>query len=252
MQPVDICNMALSEMGARVTLNNLNTDATPAAVNCRIWYDRLRRQLLRSAPWGFSRKVVQLTPTGSILNNPPDNQYPQLFNYAYPSDCLKVRYLLPAPPPIPGVASPAPGEPLIWYPWMMPSRNWRFLVSSVGDTSQILANIQQAVGVYNADITNCDLFDELFIGALAAALAEKLILPLSGNIQMKQGFIGIASKAVTDARAADGNEALPSTDHTPDWIAVRGLPGSAAFLGPGGMAEWGMWYCDWNTGGYGD
>ena len=75
MQPVDICNMALSEIGARVKITNLTTDTGPAAVHCNIWYDQLRKQLLRSAPWGFARYTIVLTPTGSILNNPSDNQY---------------------------------------------------------------------------------------------------------------------------------------------------------------------------------
>jgi hypothetical protein len=249
MQPVDICNMALSEMGARVKINSL-TDVTPAAVNCNIWYDQLRRLLLRSAPWGFARTTVALTQTGSILNNPPDNDYPWLFNYTYPSDCVRFRYLIPSPPPQDNTVPPVPGQPLMWLPWMMPSRDWRYVVNNIGDQRVITANLNAAIGIYNADITNVDQFDQGFIDALSAALAEKLILPLSGNVQMKSGFVNIAKSRIDEAKADDGNESISKVDHVPDWIAARGAGGYDNFINNGPTSVWGIYNCDW-SGGYG-
>lgn len=249
MQPVDICNMALSKMGARVKINSLQTDVSPAAVNCNIWYNHLRRLLLRSAPWGFARTTVLLTQTGSILNNPPNNDYPWLFNYAYPADCVRFRYLVPSPPPQQTVSPPIAGQPLVWYPWMAPNRANRYVVSNVQDAKVITTNLDMAIGVYNKDVTDCDLFDEGFVDALSAALANELIMPLAGNVALKSGFVNIAKMSLDEAKAADGNEAIASVDTTPDWIAVRGGYSDWYNGGPSAFA-WGQYNCDW-SGGYG-
>lgn len=249
MQPVDICNMALSEMGARVKINSLK-DAGPAAVNCNIWYDQLRKLLLRSAPWGFARTTVQLTQTGSIINQPPNNDYPWLFTYTYPGDCIRFRYLVPMPPPIPNTIPATPGQPLLWAPWMMPSRDWRYVISNVGGQRSITSNLNMAMGVYNADITDVDQFDQGFIDALSAALSERLILPLSGNIQLKTGFMNLARSRIDEAKADDGNEAIAKVHaQDADWITARGMPGYDNFIN-NGPTSWGQWNCDW-SGGYG-
>lgn len=249
MQPVDICNMALSKMGARSIINRL-TESTPAAVACNLWYDHLRRLLLRSAPWGFARKTIALTQSGSILTTPPSNDYPFLFNYVYPADCIKFRYLVPMPPPQAAVTGPAPGEPLIWLPWMMPRRDWRYVISNFGDAKVVTTNLNRAVGVYNTDVQNCDLFDEAFIDALSSSLANELIMPLAGNVALKSGFVNIAKASIDSAMAYDGNEAMPTTDHVPDWIAARGSPGAYDGWNGGPNSTWGQYNCEW-SGGYG-
>lgn len=251
MQPVDICNLALSKMGARVKINNLQTDTSPAAVNCNIWYDHLRRLLLRSAPWGFARNTVSLTQTGSILNTPANNDYPWLFNYTYPADCVRFRYLLPSPAPAAGVIPPTPGEPLVWAPWMMPSREWRYVVSNVNDGKVITTNLNMAIGVYNKDVKNSELFDEGFISALSAALAAELILPLSGNVALKGGMVNIAASAIVEAKADDGNESVAMVGPSEvEWIRARGGYGTYDGWNGGPAGMWGQYNCDW-SGGYG-
>jgi hypothetical protein len=67
---------------------------------------------------------------------------------------------------------------------------------------------------------------------------------------MKSGFKQLALLAINEARMNDGNEAMPKVDHTPDWIAARGVPPEPAFMGDGAMM--GSWYADWMSGSYGD
>lgn len=236
MAAVDICNQALGECGARTTIASLN-DATQAAVICKLNYDRLRKMLLRAAHWGFARKQVALAQLGTMaLGTAP---YPWMFKYAYPSDCLKVRYMI-EPAPVSPLA-PQTGEFLLPY---TSSRQWRFLIGNDVDDNQvmrrcILTNLLQAWGVYTVDVVDTDIFDDLFAGALVAALASKLVIPLTGNFGMKPSFQAEAQGAVTNARVADGNEALPSTTHTPDWIQARGLPSDFYGLAPAYGTLWG-------------
>ena len=246
---VDLCNAALSECGARGTITSLS-DTSPMAVQCSIHYNRLRQKLLRAAQWGFARQQEPLTLLGQYqLNTSP---YPWPFMYAYPADCLHIRYLLWQP--IYSTTTVAPNVSDIGSAfYMRPSRNHRFLKGNYllpGNTEVsvvIFTNVRNAICVYTQDVTDPTLFDVSFSEALIALLASRLVVPLTGNIGLKKDLEAVAMQYVIDARVADGNEGLSSTDHTPDWMRTRGLYGGVT----GGYD--GMPYGDWGTwwGGYG-
>lgn len=218
----DICNRALSEIAARATISSLS-DTSASAVNCRMHFATLRRQLLRTAPWGFARKTAALSLLGSLeLSTSP---YPWLYKYAYPADCLKIRYTLPPPPTFDPTAVLV-GDTFV-LPWTGPSRQCRFLVAVDDTTTQdakvILSNVENALLVYNKDVTNPAIWDDLFTNAMVMGLANKIVLAITGNAGMKKAYAEMAEMAIINARVADGNEAIVSTDHTPDWIATRGV-----------------------------
>jgi|SRR5882757_7155988 len=254
--PVDICNRALSEIGARATITIID-NSTPAGLQCGIWYNTIREQLLRMAPWGFARKTAALTLLGQLTDTPPASPYPWQFKYEYPVDCIKVNYILPKPPAA-TTDVPVVGIPLV--PYAMPSRNCRFLIAydetTIADvvtpSKVIVSNVCHAVGVYIADVTDCDVMDRGFKEALVAALASKLVQPLTGNAGMKGDYEKLAQMHITQARVEDANEAVPSTDHTPDWMATRGGP-VYPYGGPGGINDFtfGQWYSGYDSGSWG-
>lgn len=248
---VDICNMALSDCAARATITDLN-DGSPAANACKLWYDRMRRSLLRTAHWGFARTQNSMSQIGDLV---PDNTspYPWLWQYLYPADCIRFRYILAPPivlpanvtsPPQTGIAIPGPT-------FMTPSRNNRWLLTQGVDgdgnpVRSLVSNIQAAIGVYTRDETNTELFDDLFVLALESALSYKICNSVAGNVKLREGLRQNAVVAIADARAADGNEAIASTDNIPDWILTRGT-GSPFGWNPalntaGQGGEWGNWY----------
>lgn len=249
--PADIVNRALAEIGSRTLVTDLESEDSPAAANARLFYTPLRQQLLRAAPWGFARKTLALTTLGMLTDVPPGSPYPFLMKYEHPADCLKMRYILP--PPVTPTAGAETVDPpvsdvgLLWFPWCAPSRAWRYMIayeSSPDARRVILSNVDRALGVYTADVTDPGLFDPLFANALSMLLANKLVIPLSGNVNMKASYLQQADRAVIEARAADGNEAIPSTDHNVDWITARNVgAGQGGFNGTvfGGPA-WGSWY----------
>lgn len=246
---VDICNRALNEIGARVLLTSLG-EATPQGKTATLQYDTMRRQLLRAAPWGFARKTDLLIVEGTLAANPPTSPYPWQAKNTYPADCLKAHYILPQPTNTLVAGVPSVGDQL-FAPWCAPSRNFRYLVAYdpgsagfPGAHRVILTNTNPTLLVYTVDVTDPNQWDELFTNALVMALANKFVVPLSGNIKLKAGYAQLAEAAITQARVADGNEAVPSTDHTPDWIAARGFAGGI----PGGPStEMGMWYNGWDN-----
>lgn len=247
---IDICNMALSEVGNRAQMITSLDEASEEANQCQLWYDTLRRRLLRTAPWGFCRYQTSLAQLGDLL---PDgtSPYPWLYKYAVPSDCIKVRYIVD-PPVVPiGVIEVPPTSLVVSYTgWLAPSRSNRYMIASdVNEENQrrnvIIANVQGAIGVYNGDVTDPNLFDDLFIGALASALAYKLCMPLLGNVGERQSLAASAEDAILKARVADGNESVPRADIQVDWITTRGVGSPFGYgMGPAGAA-WGQWNCSW-------
>lgn len=240
---VDICNRALGEIGARTLIASL-AEATPAGRACALNYDTMRRQILRAAPWGFARKTLQLTRLGLLTDTPPASPYPWLAKFVYPADCLKVRYVLPTP-----AATSTPGVPNVsdmgFGQSAMPSRNNRYLPafddSVVPSKKVLLSNLSDVTCIYTADVVDPDLWDDLFANALVMGLANKLVMPLSGNVKLKSSYAQMAEQSILTARAVDGNEAVPSTDHTPDWITARGITGhaNASFAGSGfNLGSW--------------
>lgn len=240
--PIDICNRALSEIGTRSTIADFSEGSTEASA-CALWYDHMRQQLLRAAPWGFSRAQKSLSALGSWATQ--TSPYPWGFKYTYPPGALKVHYILPPNP----VADSALPVAAMQNPWCRPSRENRFIVASDTDPSTLttrkvlLSNLADAQCVYTIDETNPDLFDPQFSQALTAAIAAKIVIALTGNAGMRAGFIQSAMDAVTAARVSDGNEAMPTTDHTPDWMAVRGY----ADLATPYATSLGLWYVGYDS-----
>lgn len=225
---LDIWNQALSECGARATVA-ATTELSKEAQTLSIHYSNVRTSVLRGAPWSCARVQVALDVEESYLHDPVDNQYPWLFSYTYPEDCVQMRYLLRPP----SAGTTAPG-------WGVPDRNNRFLpgLNTDGDTRVILTNVESAIGVYTKDLTDVNLWDQGLQDAIVASLCAKIVIPMTGNVAMKSTFEQLASRAIVDARVQDANEAKPTTDHTPDWITARGCSPMAV----GVLDNLGFWY----------
>lgn len=241
---VDICNRALDEIGARVIVTTLNEN-TPQAKVANRQYDATRQQLLRAAPWGFSRKTALLVNEGLLSAVPPASPFPWQAKNTYPTDCLKMHYILPQPTSAQVAGIPTVGD-TVFAPWCSPSRNFRYIpaydpgsVSFPGAHRVLLTNVTPVLGVYTFDVTDPLMFDSLFENALVMMLANRFCNPLSGNVKMKMSYAQLAQAAIVEARVADGNEAVPSTDHVPDWIQARGMGGN---VNGGSGANLGMWY----------
>lgn len=84
---VDICNKALSLLGQR-TIVSLDDDS-PEALACRIHWEPLRDEVLRSHPWNCASKRASLN---RLLETPA---YDYDYYYQLPTDCLMVRNVEP-------------------------------------------------------------------------------------------------------------------------------------------------------------
>lgn len=79
---VEICNMALSQIGAG-SINSL-TEPSIEAQQCKLYFTTLRNQMLTGANWGFATDIKILALTENTL-------FDWVYVYQYPSDCLKIQ-----------------------------------------------------------------------------------------------------------------------------------------------------------------
>lgn len=251
MVPVEVVNIALGRIGARASVQSINpSDGSTEANIASGLYAPTIQMLLRSAHWNCARRQVfgtqlkSLYVNGSLSSNPPPQ--PFFYEYALPSDCLKVRFVPNVCVPNGALSTPLFSSPAIGA---VPQGWGGFVPFVVGlDTDAqgnlvkvILTNQPQAQFIYTADISqNPDLWDSQFLDGAIATLGAYLVNPLARNADLMREMVQMATSSISSARATDGNEALPSQDHLPDFIAIRFAGGGwgAGTAAGNNMSNW--------------
>lgn len=257
--PSDVASQVLDAIGSDFVLGDISSGSREAQVLLRAYLQCLQ-QLLRSANWDFSRKTTPLlmladrtgqTPNvGTVV--PSGYQY----EYAYPTDCMKIRFIsqhhnftaaIPSGniqiaantplmpnlgPGFPG-AHPRPARFVIATDSNYPVPNGgQGLAQGVGQSSRtvVLTDVKDAHATYTALILEPSQWDSLFRAALVAYLASEVALPLSKDkkfgLAVRGEQIQIAKMKLEQARLVDGNEGTTSSDITVDWMQGRRSGGS--------------------------
>lgn len=246
--PTQICNQALLSLGGKATIADLATEQSNEARYCRVFYDDTRRATLRAAYWNFARESNYLTllkalpgtpenPTEGSTNWTPDYPpVPWLYEYAYPSNALAMRYITPqwlgGGGITPAIFPEGYGQGYNYF--SAPSQNPAlsgvpFIVASDMVEGQrqtvVLTNLTQAVGVWTVDVELPALWDASFQEAMVAGLAAQIAIPLTGKQELAKEMAKRAIIVLQQAQARDGNEGTTNVDFTPDWLRVRGVGG---------------------------
>jgi hypothetical protein len=234
---VQIANMALDVIGTRSSIASLSEGSNEANAIARHW-DNAVDAMLRAAHWNFARKQIALTllQDGTNGGTVPT---PWLYEYAYPSDCVLLRQLIPMIQV--GTASPGiPGQPAGVAAYGPPVR---FLMSTDLDINGnplevLLTNQPQAIGVYTFRNTNTAMWDALYVQGFAAYLGARVCMTLTGDKGTQQMAFRMAQQYAIDAQRMNGNEGLTVIDTVPDWMRVRGYASDWAWP-DGGMYTYG-------------
>jgi len=284
IRPENIINQALISLGIPRRLGQLREGSDQAETMLEVYAPSME-ELSRAALWNFSRRQVALT----LLQDASRNSQPPvgtgtpgmglwLYEYAWPIDCLKARYVpfsgvINPPVPQGNIVPPDNAAPPTTLPAAFPYArvvpapyqvtldqvpnltgaitNWNQLPNldnaqgqALGQQVVILTNQIQASLVYTARVESPNLWDPLFRQAMVALLAAKVALRLIDDPKMamaKQAMaIKVAKQALEAARVADGNENFRNaTDHTPDWIKARSSGGYGSYGGGGFGGGWG-------------
>jgi len=104
----------------------------------------------------------------------------------------------------------------------------------------ILTNQEFATLAYVQQVADPDVWDPLFQDAMANLLGSDLVMALTGDKGLANMCIQRANLSISEARKADGNEALTINDITPDFIRIRGVNFTDGFAsGPYTGFDWG-------------
>lgn len=171
----EICNLALAHLGeARITSREENSAAGRA---CDLHYLAVRDEVLRAHRWNFAQARVKL----SALTAPP--AFGWSYQYELPPDCLRVLE----------VNGSEYGDAL----------SDEYIVEG----RRLLTDAAELRLVYIKQVEHVNVFDALFVDALALKLAIKLSETLRGTTQ-RTGELLQAYERITAplARRVDANE----------------------------------------------
>jgi len=264
---LSIANRALLAVGARAQISSLNPSDNSEEANAisTLWTPTFEA-LARTAHWNCLGRQITLTllqagqgtpenPDGSTYPVPPT---PWLYAYAYPADCLDVRYVVPSFPANEGGSIPPTTINNGAGTWLPTGGQIPFKVQTILDNNNapitvILTNQDQAQVVYTTNQPNPAGWDSLFQAAMVASLGAYLVPALSLNIVLLDRCIKQAEATIAQARARDGNEGVTTMDHLPDWMQAR-AGGQGFGIGYGYFDSWAGYNMSWpnGTGSYGD
>jgi hypothetical protein len=168
--PTDVVNLALVRIGYPLRIGNL-FDGSRAAKKALDIYSQTRDELLRQDDWGFAERNQSLTllkqaPPGGYISvggwTPDYPSIPWVYEYAYPSDCLKVRAVKPEPVFI---------QEFDPQPFLYSVENDKFLTPP---QKVILCNVPSVILTYTGQITDPTDWEANFVEVLASALGRRL------------------------------------------------------------------------------
>lgn len=268
--PDDVASQVLDAVGSDYVLGTLRDGEREAQVLLRC-YGQCRDQLLRSANWAFARKEAKLLlladATGQTAGVGSVVPSGYTYEYLYPSDCEKVRFVrwnhetnnsyvpsgniaIPQGVPImPNLGTPNVGSRIVPARFVVgfdpnyaaqPGQNaGQTQGQSPAGSVVILTNVKNAHCTYTAKMIYPSTWDSLFRAALVSYMASEVALALTKDkalgMRIRDEQIMIAKAKLEQARLVDGNEGITSSDIPVDW-----MQGRRAGPGPG-----------WGTMGYG-
>lgn len=106
---LDIANRALQAMGSRtnMTLSEFNAQSSNEAIQSQLIMFKLRDELNRMAPWDCTSRYANLTYITSLPTTPENSSAgpplwqpgmpapPWAYEYQYPVDCMRARWIMP-------------------------------------------------------------------------------------------------------------------------------------------------------------
>ncbi len=195
----DICNLALGHL-RQAAISSMN-ERTPQARECARFYQDAIDAALRAFDWPFARSYE----AGAMLDVVP--KPPWRYTFALPSACLAFRQIY---------------HPADWpAPRYEITRDMR-----VGQTGRVLHCDEAApMLVYTARVDDVAQYDPAFVLAASYQLASLLAMPLTGTLNLTDAFRKMALSTSAEAMTQAANEEPVdfNDEHTPDWLAVRGV-----------------------------
>ena len=205
---VQICNRALSRSGGgRISAL---TDASREAQECNLHYEDTRDAVLRDFDWGFARKRATL----ALLTDTYDGWD---YAYALPSDYIIARKLYDSTGANSGTI-----YDLDEFRYRVDDQvKYEIASNDAGSRPILLTDMEDAILIYTAKITDVNAFDTMFSDALAWRLASELAMSLRGKPDMQMALLQVYSAVVQNAKSINANEDYNKQKDTNRYIKAR-------------------------------
>lgn len=202
--PVDVYNWALAAIGSRSRLQ-ATTEASREASICTLFYENVRDQILRSAPWDSAKAYKRLAQSAVRADNAEwastDPAPGWTYAYAVPSDFIWPRSI----------------STYARFEMGINSLNQRVIYTN--DAAPILCYTRRQVRV--------DLWDSDLQAAVGFALGAHICMSLTGSQDKVRLITAQAIDKIIAARQNMANSQDFQPQSTPEWIAARGYAGTA-------------------------
>ena len=183
----DLVNMALDLIGYTRHIADIYEGSAASRV-ALAYYGQTRDELLVAGEWPFALREVVLAAVAG--QTPPS---PWQYEYQYPSDCLRMRYIRPGP--LTGGTRSTDPQPVLFRPF-----NDQRPATPI---QAILCDLPTPVLIYQGQVTDPATWTPEFIKAFVAALARKLSFGLFKSTQIIQDRVQLAERDTSDSMAVD-------------------------------------------------
>lgn len=201
---VDIYNWALAAIGSASRVQS-PTEASNEAEACSLFYENVRDQILRSAPWDCARAYKRLAQNAERDENVE-------WAPAAPAPGWRFAYALPSD--------------FIWPRFLSTYAHFEIGVSNL-DQRVIYTNDTAPILCYTRRLTRVDLMDSDLQAALGFALGAHICMKLTGSHDKVQLVTAQAIDKILSARQSAANASNFSFESVPEWLAARGYGGVA-------------------------
>jgi hypothetical protein len=216
---IQIYNMALNAIGNSQNVQDLNESSQQINVLNTFW-DAVIDQVLQAFPWGFAMKYVSLQQISLEVQG-------WGFCYAYPSDCLQARLILPNMQTNSvdlvalGYCCSFGGDG--WGLWDRNRRRFDFAVVSdeTNGRNAIATDLPDAILAYTARVITIPLWSPAMVNAVTWLLASKIVAPLSASPDYATMAGKAYESALLEAGALSLNEGKERHEPESDLITCR-------------------------------
>ncbi len=193
---VTAVNLALAKIGVSKTITTL-ADQSREARTASLIYDHEYEGALRSYPWAFATKYLNLTLHSGTSTVPAVGDFQ--YAYVYPSDCMFARRIVTT------MKRQFDAAPIPFRVGRL--SHTKVVFSDLDDQSRLGLSVASVCLEYTA-LFDCptDLADQLFVAALSWRLAASLAPSLSKIAKMHDRATQMYLITLRLAEAVDANE----------------------------------------------
>ena len=197
---VDVYNLALSNIASKARVNSLTEDSVERKT-CEAQFFAAREDVLEDHDWNFASfySTLVLVKESTDTVAPP---LPWIYQYEYPALCVKARE----------ITRQVDSEADVPF---------RVDLNDDKTGKYIHTDKQDAILRYTIRVTNMTLFTPKAVKALGWKLATLIVIPLNGNLKLKQSAEESYLRALADAKASNFNESVNRNAADPSLIQAR-------------------------------